>query len=268
MLAPLDGRIVVSRPASWNAATSVLTPNVVGVASMPVGVLSLEGSVASGGFSAPGFWHPASSRVSETAATSRNDCLMLTCSSRWLGVTTGPNADAFRERVRSCPPEKRATSRCSSQRSWTDDRTRATLGVHTPFVTTQSSVARATSGERPGPWWPPSSRAMKRVGSASTAARRSLCAKGTASSSRAGARRQQQEAPSHAGPARRQPRGAARREQRFSGRDDVVPAFRPEHALALAVAAEVEGQRGQPRGCRLLAHDAVVLLAATGAVAH
>ena len=48
---------------------------------------------------------------------------------------------------------------------------------------TQAIVARATSAERPGPWWPPSSSAMKRVGGARTAASRSLWAKGTASSS-------------------------------------------------------------------------------------
>ena len=55
---------------------------------------------------------------------------------------------------------------------------RGRRAAHAPFVTAHSSVARATSGERPGPWWPPSSRAMKCVGAASTAARRSLCANG------------------------------------------------------------------------------------------
>jgi len=48
----------------------------------------------------------------------------------------------------------------------------------------------------------------------------------------------------------------------------VPPAVRSHQAGALAVAAEVEGQRGQPGVGRLLAHDLVVLLAAAGAVAH
>ena len=57
-------------------------------------------------------------------------------------------------------------------------------------------------------------------------------------------------------------------EQPFAGGDGVSPAVRPHLAAALAVAAEVERERGQPRRRRLLAHELVVLLAAAGAVAH
>ena len=219
-----------------------------------------------------------------------------------------------------------------------------------PFAVAQSIVARATSGERPGPWWPPSSSAMNSEGGASTAATLSLCAKGTAASSRAcatstrcmpraaatrssaseerpqgglveaagvlaplrvaglvllrlawsgvrspralveageergavgraeqderpeeprlGAGGQQQHGAAHAGPSRRQPRRAGLGEQPSACGDGVPPAVRPHQAAALAVAAEVERHRGQPRRGRLLAHDLVVLLAAAGAVAH
>ncbi len=58
------------------------------------------------------------------------------------------------------------------------------------------------------------------------------------------------------------------REQPLAGGDGVPPAVRPHLAVALAVATEVERQRGQPRGRRLLAHQLVVLLAAARAVAH
>ena len=54
----------------------------------------------------------------------------------------------------------------------------------------------------------------------------------------------------------------------LAGGDGVPPAVRSHLAAALAVAAEVERQRGQSGRRRLLAHQLVVLLAAAGAVAH
>ena len=56
-------------------------------------------------------------------------------------------------------------------------------------------------------------------------------------------------------------------QQALAGGHGVAPAVRAHHAVALAVAAEVEDQRGQPGRRRLLAHQLVVLLAAAGAVA-
>ncbi len=53
-----------------------------------------------------------------------------------------------------------------------------------------------------------------------------------------------------------------------AGGDRVVPDVWPQHTLALAVAAEIEGQHREPGSGGLLTHQGVVLLAAAGAVAR
>ena len=138
----------------------------------------------------------------------------------------------------------RGTAAARPRRSGPSTRAPAVRRARCPGPARARPARRAASRRRPG-----------------TAARAS-------GRTRPGARRQQQHAPAHAGAARRQPRGAGLGEQPLAGGDGVPPAVRPHLAAALAVAAEVERQRGQPGGRGLLAHQLVVLLAAAGAVAH
>ena len=65
----------------------------------------------------------------------------------------------------------------------------------------------------------------------------------------------QQQAAAHARAPRRQPGRAARAQQRLARGGGVVPALRVHGAAALAVAAEVEGERRQSGRRRLLAHE-------------
>ncbi len=82
----------------------------------------------------------------------------------------------------------------------------------------------------------PASREARRPGTAGPASGRV----------RAGRAPPAEHASAHAGPARRQPRSAGLGEQPFAGGDGGAPAVRPHLAVGLAVAAEVERQRGQP----------------------